>query len=122
MVDKNGPEPGELFPPDKKAHQKPQLTPPTEPEPEVDEVMAYYLEALTAQGKRAHDTPKGRSHIRARIAEGSSVAECKLAIDGLTYSDHHLKGGFTGIKYALRSKDQLVMMIERVPPEEQEAI
>lgn len=93
---------------------------PKAPAPE-DEVMAYYLEAMGAQpGKRPRKTPKGMRQIRARLGEGLSVEELKAAIDGLTYSEHHMRGGFTSIGYALRSAEQVEMMTARVPSNEPE--
>jgi hypothetical protein len=93
---------------------------PQEPKPPdpSDSVMAHYLEALKASGKSPRVTPKGRKYIRDRL-EGTksdprrwSVQECIQAIDGLTWSEFHMSKGFVGIKYALRSSEQMELMLE----------
>lgn len=90
----------------------------------VEEVIDHYLKAMRANGKRTRPTDKRRKLIRARLKDGFSVAELKLAVSGLTWSDWHMGrdpktngATFTDIKYALRDAETVEAMIERVPKE-----
>jgi hypothetical protein len=83
----------------------------------VTQVMTHYLSAMKSNGLRPRDSPKNRKLVRDRLKDGFSVDELKQAINGLTWSDHHMKGGYHSLKYALRNQEQVEMMSQRVPQE-----
>lgn len=80
----------------------------------VAKVMSHYREAMKAQGIDARDTRKRRKLIRARLNDGHPVEELLDAINGLTWSDFHLKGGYTDLEYAIRDAGQIDQMKARL--------
>lgn len=95
---------------------------PDEHAADVEEVIAYYLEAMRANGKKPRPTDKRKKLIRARLKEGIPIAELKQAIDGLTWSDWHMGrdpktngAAYTDIKYCMKDADAVEAMAERVP-------
>lgn len=92
------------------------------PPTSVEEVMAHYREVMVANGRTPRETARGRRMIAARLNEGFSVAELKEAINGLTWSDFHRNSEkYFTLKYAVRSSDQVEMMMKTVPPDRRSA-
>lgn len=88
----------------------------------VEEVIAYYLEAMRANGMQPRATKKRKRLVRARLDEGLSVQELKLAVDGLTWSDWHMGRdpktngtAYTDIRYCMKDADTVEAMTERIP-------
>jgi hypothetical protein len=96
------------------------VRPPDKPDPQADqirEVFAHYRE----HHPRAHRNPLAKSKewraIKTRLAEGSTVEELKLAIDGMHKSPFHQGENdgnkiYDSLELAMRSGSQVAKFIE----------
>lgn len=58
------------------------------------------------------------SRIKARLAEGYTVAELERAIDGVLASEYHLRGGYTDIELICRDQSHVDRYIAQAPPKQ----
>lgn len=82
--------------------QKKPLQVPIEKE-QVLEVWNHYQEAFP-KGASQRSLDAARQSVIERALRVRTAGQCAAAIRGLASSDHHVKGGFTDIRYALRGK------------------
>ena len=80
----------------------------------VERVIAHWE---TVNGRTLRRSSKQvrrlKREIRERFSEGHSVGDLCRAIDALKDSKYHLNNGYRGLQYAVRSDDQVRMMLAR---------
>lgn len=82
------------------------------PTTDIATVFDYWKHRL---GKdRARLTPARRDKIRARLKDGTTIAEIRQAIDGCASSEFHVANGHTDLELILRSRENVEKFIGRL--------
>lgn len=79
--------------------------------PDIAAVFDHWVVKL--EKPRAKLTPGRRDKIRARLKDGTTVDEMRLAIDGCANSEFHRSNGHTDLELILRSRENVEKFIDR---------
>ena len=74
----------------------------------VNEIHEHYLDAKQRHNSKTRRTTidaKERKAVQARLDAGHTVEDLKSACDGLFLSDHHVKGKYLSIGYAMKPEN-----------------
>lgn len=107
-------------------HSEPDCTPKTAPREreisaEVAEVFEHWASKLSSRKKPRLGNARKRK-ISARLKDGFSVGELKLAIDGVASDDFLVKNGYTSIEMIFRHEDNVEKYMSKAPQKRDEAM